>query len=319
MPQVVDILPSSKPVILGLEARHTWNGIITLNNLDSYPRFSVQTIQGLRSKADAEDNRDPSTARRGEIPRKSRRRGKTITYEGMTEARNDLDLRQAESILSAAFEDIDNEGEMVITSHPLFPDPPPPVLYRARAISCEVVEAVASPKKYTLGHERSFVLTLRLSDPRFYIAQQAGPFETGALTSDIGISLPVTAPFTIPAPGGLAGIITITNDGDADTDPIIDIYGPIINPIVENQTVGASLIFSGLEIEDGDFMRVDFKARKIMLNAINDYRSKLDRVASDWWDNDVPGFQSGDNVIKFSGENASGNSRAVVTYYHAIS
>jgi hypothetical protein len=310
---------SDRIVIPGLEARHSWNAQVLLNDVSVSPRYRLREITGLRSTADPEDNREPATGRRGEVTRRSWRRGKTITYEGQIEAQSLSQLRSGEADLADAFQELDAEGEMLIVPHPDLPDPPPPVLFRARSLSYEPGTERPGDRNDPrhMGFMQPFVVTLRMSDPRFYRAQQAGPFESGALTSQIGLRLPVVLPVTIPAPGTIAGTITVENEGDADTDPVLDIYGPISNPVVENETVDARLTFEGLTLSDGQLLRVDFRTRRILLEGSTDYRSRLNRPASDWWDPDTPGLLPGQNTLHLRGESANDPARVVCTFFHA--
>ena len=53
--------------ILGLEARHRWNGIFLLNDLEGgLPRTKLTRITGIHSLPEADDEREPRTAMIGE-------------------------------------------------------------------------------------------------------------------------------------------------------------------------------------------------------------------------------------------------------------
>lgn len=304
-------------LVPGMEGRHSWNGLV-LGDQEVWPRHRVAEIAGLRATGDAEDVREPRTGMPGEIARRSFRRGKTVTYECVTEARSLAELRQAQAARSAAFEELDAEGVMTITTDPLLPNAPPPVFFRARCLSLiPGTERPADPGRMSMGFEQPFTVALRLADRRIYRAQQAGPFETAALVAESGISLPVTAPFTIPAPGTTSGVVSVTNEGDAETDPTIDLYGPVRDPRIMNDTLGVELRFAGLELVAGQFLRVDFLNRRVLLEGTADYRAKLDRTRSSWWEPGVAGLAPGANVVRYRGEGMSDPARAVLTFYHA--
>jgi hypothetical protein len=97
------------PPLPGKEARFVWhgpNGDLVLNDLSSgYPRYFIHTIGGWRSTADVDLASEQSTGGEGERSRVSFRRGKTITFEGRTEAQTIEDLRTAEDLLLAGFWD----------------------------------------------------------------------------------------------------------------------------------------------------------------------------------------------------------------------
>lgn len=87
-------------------------------NGDLFPHYHVNRITGLQGGGDSGDRRDDRVGDQGETPRRSFRRGKTITYEGQTRAKTRAALRQAEADLSAVFDDQTYEGLMVVTPHP---------------------------------------------------------------------------------------------------------------------------------------------------------------------------------------------------------
>lgn len=127
-----------------------------------YPRHRVRKITGLAGSGESGDRRDVRVGAQGEIPRRSRRRGKTITYEGVTQAQSRAQLRAAEADLRAAFDDQSEEGWMVVTPHPLYDSSGDFRYFPARALACEVDDqATFSPARASLGHESPFVIALR--------------------------------------------------------------------------------------------------------------------------------------------------------------
>lgn len=128
-----------------------------------FPRYWVDHIGGLQGGGESGDRRDNKVRAQGEIPRRSFRRGKTITYEGLTQAPTRAELRQAEADLSAAFDDQETEGLMVVTPHPLYDASGDYRYYPARALTCEIDDVLTfSPNRpNTRGHESPFVIALR--------------------------------------------------------------------------------------------------------------------------------------------------------------
>lgn len=126
------------------------------------PVFKVEAIDGLAGSGDSGDRRDVRVGAQGEIPRRSYRRGKTITYEGRTLAPTRAALRDAEAQLVRAFDDQSDEGLVIVRPHKLYD---PGVHFRyfpARALTCEISDAATfSPGRRTGGHESPFVIALR--------------------------------------------------------------------------------------------------------------------------------------------------------------
>lgn len=127
-----------------------------------FPRRNVKKITGLSGSGDSDDRRDNRIGAQGEIPRRSFRRGKTITYEGQVEAMTRAGLRQAEADMRAAFDDQAFDGLMVVTPHPLYDASGDYRYFNARALTCDIDDAATfSPHRVTQGHQSPFVVALR--------------------------------------------------------------------------------------------------------------------------------------------------------------
>lgn len=101
-------------LVPGLEARHRVvgpGGEVILNDPTVWPRYKLAEIPGLRSSADADDQRDVLRGRRGEIQRPSVRRGKTVVYRGKILGRNLTEVLLGEANLRKAVRDA-NGGEL---------------------------------------------------------------------------------------------------------------------------------------------------------------------------------------------------------------
>src|SRR4051812_8794110 len=104
---------------LGLQGRHTWNGLFTLNDINSgLPHVNLDQITGLFSLPESDDLRDPRIGANGEVLYPSFTRGKTITYEGKLIAANENIYAYRWQMLAAFAGNQSNEGTMVITPHP---------------------------------------------------------------------------------------------------------------------------------------------------------------------------------------------------------
>lgn len=295
----------------GIEARHRWDDVITLNDRSQSPQYRVRRIGGLRGLGDSEDNREPRLGRDGEIPRQSYRRGKTVTYEKASIIASSLaELRQAEEALAAAFADVQTEKRMVIAPHPDYASGSR--FYWARSLSCEIADEQEDRSRY----RREFVVAVRMSDPRIFDSQPESA-TTAAVGSSGGTSLPFTLPVELEASGSVSGAVVIENPGTAPADPVIDVYGPVSDPVVENATYSVKLAFTNLVLTAEQFVRIDFgRPRRVLLmgEAGADYSSRLDVATSDWWAPTEPGLRPGEQMIRLSGESLGDPARAEISF-----
>lgn len=179
----------------GLEATHTWDSTFVMNDKDTWPKVRVSKIDGLHALSDFDDAADAINSRRGEFARASQRGGRTIVYSGSIQARTLSELRDTTEEMLAVFDPV-IEKEMLIEPDPGYDSGSR--RYTARAVALTIPdEQVLSPQRASAGHERDFVLTMRLSDPRIYDPTLA----TG--TSSSG-SVALTNRATNPRAGALA-------------------------------------------------------------------------------------------------------------------
>lgn len=101
-------------------------------------------------------------------------------------------------------------------------------------------------------------------DPTFYEpTEQTVTFELTESESE-GFSIPTPIPTAIGA-DELDDTAIILYPGSANSYPVIRINGPIINPVITNETTGASIEFvASTEIVLGDWWEIDTKAGTIV-------------------------------------------------------
>jgi hypothetical protein len=130
-----------------------------------WPRFELVRLSGRTSLGEAESKRDRPPGAAREILRRSERRGKTWVFEGILKARNLLQLREAEALFAAAFDDTEGEGRMDGTWHPLLDAfaEVPPKFFEAQALTADIIDS-----QDTRNFERPFVVGLRASDRRYF-------------------------------------------------------------------------------------------------------------------------------------------------------
>lgn len=117
-----------------------------------------------------------------------------------------------------------------------------------------------------------------------------------------GRAYPRTYPLSYPSGYGGAGIATVTTLGDYVTWPIVRMFGPLTNPTLTWQDGSGQIVFTGLTVNQGDYLQIDTAARTVILNGDpNASRySFLDFTQTVW----AP-LQPGDNVLRFSADSAS--------------
>lgn len=106
---------------------------------------------------------------------------------------------------------------------------------------------------------------------------------------------PLLFPRLYPA-SPVLGSASIFNAGDVDAYPLIRIYGPVTDPVLDNNTQERSLAFSGLTLAADEFLEVDTRYKTIRLNGDPD-NSRYDTLAfptSQWWT-----LSPGVNLVRF--------------------
>lgn len=87
-----------------------------------------------------------------------------------------------------------------------------------------------------------------------------------------GRAYPRTYPRTYPTSTGGSGIGLVPVGGNFITWPLLRIFGPITDPLVQwlasdDSPIGPQIAFTGLTIAAGDYLDVDTKAKTVLLNS----------------------------------------------------
>jgi hypothetical protein len=151
-------------------------------------------------------------------------------------------------------------------------------------------------------------------DPAFYEpTSQVATFE---LEDDEGFSVPTPVPTPIGA-DELDDTVIVLYSGSANSYPVIRINGPIIDPVITNETTDASIEFvADTEIALGDWWQIDTKAGTIVDAAGDNQLGSLssDSSLSQFYllrEREAP---SG-NTITVTGTRVNGATSVTLTYY----
>lgn len=251
------------------------------------PRVKFDRMPGFRSLPEADDNREQRTARIGSTVLPSLVRDKTFTVDGKLQAANMTDLRGLERQMLAAFGERNVEGTW--SAIPLAAWDPVNGATDYWQASMRVMayepqtDFPAGLNALPSAYQLPFVLTMRMSDPRWF--------------------------WTDAATATHASSATATNLGSAPADPTITVAGASGTVTITNTTVdNRQLVFLGLP--SGSLV-IDFDARTALIGA-SDALPYLDTYESDWWDIGIPGLRSGANTIT-----QSGGTSVTVDWQHA--
>lgn len=119
-------------------------------------------------------------------------------------------------------------------------------------------------------------------------------------TGSGGLSFNLTFPFSFNFSSSPA-TATVTNAGELDAYPTIQIFGPITSPVIRNLTTGKRLGLTST-IAAGDFVEISMKNETVFLNGSSSspLLSVLDVSTSDWWS-----LASGVNNVQLDGTSAN--------------
>ncbi len=159
------------------------------------------------------------------------------------------------------------------------------------------------------GLQADVSIRLDASDPVVY-SDIEGSEDVSVFVSAAGLSYPVTYP-KIYGSGGSGGGVTVTNDGDFLTWPIMTIFGPssgtLTDPRLENVTTGKTIALTasgGASVTVGQQLIVKTHPlmRSINFSTGASRYGKLS-TASEFWP-----LEPGDNEIRFRASGTTTNS-----------
>lgn len=162
--------------------------------------------------------------------------------------------------LTAATAPVDDEQPLTV-----WLDERGPLLTHARVTR----RMVPVGKGYTRGLILGAALEFEASDPRRYsldeqTATASLPVPESGLDWHTDTAESLAWPLTFGTPGSTGGM-TLTNDGDEHTHPVVEFRGPVTVPRLLNLTSGDSLEYD-LALSAGDVLVVDTAAGTVTLN-----------------------------------------------------
>lgn len=260
----------------GIEARHTWQNSIALNNISDVVNGHVKltNIVGLHGIPDAPDNSTMHVGRRGTYPFPTQPKSKSIQYMGVVRANSLEKTRRVSTQAVRAFRDRNTEGVMVISGVMGGPS----WFYRARPQMLEISDEQRNGPSFRWKWERDFSLQLLLYDPRIYLG-----------TPDT------------PLLGGATGTATINNPGHTDSDPVFYIQG-FAGGDLELQNDANQRVLRFEDLPSGDLV-CDFYRRRLTVGNV-DWSGHMDPNC-DWWDESAQGILPGSNTLHVYGDGGS--------------
>jgi hypothetical protein len=302
----------------GLDASHIWNNAITLQGdsdaILTPPYYLIRKLDGWRSLPDTEDSAETAQGRPGEIPRATRRAGKTVAYECVCVGRTPIQMHEGMDALLEAFQDTDPDGEMVVS--PFTASFGSSYFYRARVLALiSDDEWIAGPSHTRSGGwERAFIVSLRMHDPHFYSTTAVSATGTAWTTGATGMPWAWTNNSAFYSVNSV--YVDVTDTGKANAEPVIDLYGPFTGPRVVNELAKVGLRFDpNLVIPSGQSMRLDFRRRATLYQNLIDIDSYRVQENSDWWDDGVPGLVRGvTQRIRFGARITGSGMKVIVNF-----
>lgn len=174
-------------------------------------------------------------------------------------------------------------------------------------------------EKYPTLADVTFTVGLVAPDPRKYAVTQR------SLTAGLvppgpggGLVVPFAVPFTLHA-SAPPGIAVATNGGNFESPPVVVITGPVSGPTLANLTSGHVVTWSGLTLNAGDRLVVDFLNRQGFLNPTAASTTPgIPSTGGTYWPADINSawweLAPGDNEVQYSG--TAGTGSAATFYWH---
>jgi hypothetical protein len=182
---------------------------------------------------------------------------------------------------------------------------------RVRQIDCHFAGDLSLPTSDRNGYIHKVGISLRADDPTWY-DPEAVAVNFGLSTGGNSFNVPLAIAWNIGS-SVLDQTITIPYAGTWQTHPIITIYGPITDPVIENLTTGEILDFTGTTIGNGDTYIVD---TRYGFKTVTD-QDGVDQIADLTDDSDLSTFHlkaGATNDLRVTGTSATQSTQVYLSY-----
>lgn len=154
-------------------------------------------------------------------------------------------------------------------------------------------------------------VSLLAPDPRLYTSTVTSGSYDPTDAGDGGLDFPLDFPLEFGVSGG--AWLSLDNEGTVSTPPTIIVTGPVINPIIDNDTSGLSIFTRDCGLGVGDTLTLDVRARTAVLNGTTLRPDLVDVSRTTWWD-----VRPGVNRLRMRGSGmASGQTELAVGFRSA--
>jgi hypothetical protein len=157
----------------------------------------------------------------------------------------------------------------------------------------------------------AYMVALRSFDPRVYSTSEYTSSADLTVSSG-GRVYNKTFNKTYPGTAYAGGDLVLTNGGNAETLPTIDVYGPVVGPYFA-ATIGSkvkTVELASLTVPSGDIATISFADRTATMDDGTELDSYFTR--REWWY-----LEPGNTTVAFRAAESSGTARAVFRWKNA--
>jgi hypothetical protein len=128
-------------------------------------------------------------------------------------------------------------------------------------VSTEVVVKVANPVLV-----QQWACTFLADDPRMYSQLlNSLSYDPTVVGGSTGLLFPLVFPINFGGTG--FNDLVIANAGTYPSPPVFTIFGPVVNPIIDNDTTNQHIVTQGCSLQQGDTLVIDVGQRSVSLGS----------------------------------------------------
>jgi hypothetical protein len=236
-------------------------GELLLNDRSLIDTYVVREVDGLVD-ADVRDTREPVPQGHGEHSFDSWYGGRTIVLSGYIRAHTIHKLRDMQEALKAQFVTLNEQPLRIVSPYKTVPHHSLEGIMEAPSVEilCKKSQPVQMRESQTnFKFNRDFLITLRASNPAYFSSYT----KTSSVTS-----------------GSSPHQFALTNIGNYATGPVINLVGPMTNPVLSNAANGEVITITGV-IGAGQTWTLDIENRRFF-DQTGANKFSTFNIASDW-------------------------------------